>query len=377
MRVCLIGPSKKFLSGISYYTIALANALSKKHEVSVLFLRDLLPRRLFPGNARVGHYISDFRLAPEIPFLDGIDWYWGPNSWRGASFLARTRPEVIVMPWWTSSVAHSYILLRWINAVSPRASRIVEFHEVMDPLEQRMALLRVYARVARRLAFTGISAYIAHSRHELHQVQEAFQFLRRDVGFVASLGTFDQFRKKAPLREHPKKRILCLGLLRPYKGVEHLIRAFEMMPEEVVESVILTIVGETWENYRLPSQLIEASPRRNQIEFVNRYVTDSEVDDFFGASDVACLPYLRAMQSGAARIAMNYGIPIVASKVGGLAESLSEYKGAFFSPPGDPIGLRDALLTALGHSEERFADPFSWERTVKEYEAALASTAKM
>jgi len=54
MKICVVGPSKRFFSGITNQTIFLSNALAKRNQVSVLFLRNLLPRRLFPGHARVG-----------------------------------------------------------------------------------------------------------------------------------------------------------------------------------------------------------------------------------------------------------------------------------------------------------------------------------
>src|SRR5690606_21282936 len=58
-RICIVGPSTRFLSGISYYTIAVANGLSEIADVSVLFLRQLLPASLYPGNKRVGKQLTD------------------------------------------------------------------------------------------------------------------------------------------------------------------------------------------------------------------------------------------------------------------------------------------------------------------------------
>ena len=48
-RLCIVGSGWRFTSGISYYTCLLANALSRDHEVSVIPMRQLLPRRLYPG----------------------------------------------------------------------------------------------------------------------------------------------------------------------------------------------------------------------------------------------------------------------------------------------------------------------------------------
>ena len=53
-RICLIGPGWRFTSGISYYTCRLAGAAAESHDISVILLRQLLPRFLYPGKRRVG-----------------------------------------------------------------------------------------------------------------------------------------------------------------------------------------------------------------------------------------------------------------------------------------------------------------------------------
>ncbi|MCG2727635.1 MAG: hypothetical protein L6244_03170 [Candidatus Methanoperedenaceae archaeon] len=73
MHICIIGPSKRFLSGISYYTIRLANALSASNTVSVICFRRLLPEFLFPGRARVGNDISHLDFSQEVRVFDGMD----------------------------------------------------------------------------------------------------------------------------------------------------------------------------------------------------------------------------------------------------------------------------------------------------------------
>jgi hypothetical protein len=62
MRICVVGPSKMFFSGVTAYTICLANSLAKRNQVSVILLRNLLPRSLFPGREHVGkdQYSVDF-----------------------------------------------------------------------------------------------------------------------------------------------------------------------------------------------------------------------------------------------------------------------------------------------------------------------------
>ena len=70
--------------------------------------------------------------------------------------------------------------------------------------------------------------------------------------------------------------LLYFGIIRPFKGVEDLVRAYDAIPEDQAHRFWLTVVGETWEGHTLPTELIAASPRRDRITFVNRYVQDEQ-----------------------------------------------------------------------------------------------------
>ena len=105
--------------------------------------------------------------------------------------------------------------------------------------------------------------------------------------------------------------LLYFGIIRPFKGVEDLVRAYEGIPDDQADRFWLTVVGETWEGHTLPTELIAASPRRDRITVVNRYVQDDEVDGFFRGADVVVLPYHRSSMSGPLHVAMNYGLPVV------------------------------------------------------------------
>ena len=73
-----------------------------------------------------------------------------------------------------------------------------------------------------------------------------------------------------------------IGLLRPYKGVKYLLKAFESLPKEVLEDSRLLIVGETWEDNET-MRLITHSKYKEKITIVNRYVPDDEVSLYFSA----------------------------------------------------------------------------------------------
>ena len=52
------------------------------------------------------------------------------------------------------------------------------------------------------------------------------------------------------------------------------------------------------------------------------YISDEEVKTYFSASDVCMLPYKSATQSGITAIAHHFEMPIIATDVGGLKETI-------------------------------------------------------
>jgi glycosyltransferase involved in cell wall biosynthesis len=80
------------------------------------------------------------------------------------------------------------------------------------------------------------------------------------------------------------------------------------------------------------------------VQIENRYVPNEDVPALFDSADVLVLPYLSATQSAVARIASVNGLPIIASRTGGLSEAVREGVTGLLFPPGDADALADRLV---------------------------------
>jgi glycosyltransferase involved in cell wall biosynthesis len=365
--ICVVGSGTYFLSGVSYYTHGLAGALAVRYRTSVILLRRLIPTRLYPGRHRVGRALTTMRYPPSVPVHDGLDWYWVPSLWRTLGFLRRQQPRVLVLQWWTGAVLHSlYVLAR---AARRRGARVViEFHEVQDVGEQRMPLAGAYVDAGLPHLLRLADGFVVHSEFDRAALEERFGLGNRPVALVPH-GPYRQYTAVArpPVDPEGPCRLLYFGVIRPFKGVEDLLQAWEEMDEDEVRGYHLTVVGETWEGCTRPAEMVATSRHRHRITFVNRYVTDEEAGQFFAAADVVVLPYHRSSASGPLHIAMAHGLPVVLTSVGGLVEAAKDYEGAVFVPPEDPQALRRALPVAAALRGTRFADPHSWDRTIERY----------
>jgi glycosyltransferase involved in cell wall biosynthesis len=361
-RVCVVGSGWFFTSGISYYTCHLSGALAGRAAVSTILMRRLLPKALYPGRARVGRPLARLAYDERVDVIDGVDWYWGPGIVRVVRRLRRSRPDVLVLQWWTGTVAHTYLVL----AVAARAMGtrvVVEFHEVQDTGEIRVPLASGYARRALALVLRRAHGFLVHSEHDRAELARVYDLAGRPV-LVVPHGPFDHHRAQRRPSPDGVCRLLFFGTIRPYKGLEYLIEAFDALSAEEAAGYRLTVVGETWEGWTRPLESIERSPHRERITVVNRYVSDDEATDHFAAADVVVLPYLRSSASGPLHIAMSNGLPVVVTAVGGLTEAVADYAGAVTVEPGDAAALTEALRKVRDSVGQTHVAPHSWNDNV-------------
>lgn len=358
--VTLIGPSSRFLSGISYYTTYLSNALSGKYCVQAVLFRKMLPKGLFPGAARVGENLSTISYNPSVKMQECMDWY-NPVTWYRA-YRTASASEACIFEWWTSSVAHMYLAVGLLLRLKG-VPIVLEFHEVVDTLEEAILPLRVYSKVMGRLIRRLAGRYITHSVSDQTLVAERYQIPVERISVIPH-GLYDQYpvietaAAKRYLGISSSNVILFFGLLRPYKGATNLIHAFEQLPQSLKDDTVLLIAGEMWEDHETVTAA-EISQDRDKILLFSKYISDEEVPYFFSAANLLSLPYTRASQSGVAHIGISYGLPIVASKVGGLAESLGQYEGTYFVAPENVTELSHALETVLRKTPEAYPIPIS------------------
>lgn len=365
-RVCVVGPGTRFLSGITYYTYSLIEALSDAgHQCSAILIRNLVPVRFYPGRARVGGALTDLRLPPNVQRFDGVDWYWGRSLIRAVAFLRRERPQVLVLQWWTGAVLHTYLVLAIVARL--HGSRVVvEFHEAQDVGEARLPFVSRYMDLLGRALLRRTVAQLVHSHFDRDLVKDRYG-VDGSVTLIPHAG-YDYLPSRPALREAPADAInlLFFGVIRPFKGAEDLIAALDLLGAQR-SRFWLTVVGETWEGWDLPNRLIAASPHRDRITFVNRYVTDVEAAGYFAGADVVVLPYHRSSSSGPLQIAMAAGLPVVATRVGGLVEATAHYPGAVLAEPCDPQSLAGGILRAAELAGRRFQGVTTWADTARGY----------
>jgi glycosyltransferase involved in cell wall biosynthesis len=125
--------------------------------------------------------------------------------------------------------------------------------------------------------------------------------------------------------------VLYVGRLSPEKGVLELVEACAGLP--------LVVVGD--------------GPLRAQVPGAAGFVPPDELGPYYERAAVVAAPSRREGYGVAAREAMAWGRPVVASAVGGLMDAVEDGVTGLLVPPGDVAALRAAIERLLGDAELR------------------------
>jgi beta-1,4-mannosyltransferase len=135
-----------------------------------------------------------------------------------------------------------------------------------------------------------------------------------------------------------------VGNVRPYKGVDELLTAFEAVaatPRSDGRRRRLLIAGMPSADPEILDALERAKRDPNVIVDARRIPAD-ELSIAMRASDVVVLPHRSSLNSGALLLALSFGRPVIAARSPGVVETVGEDAAILFDP-GDVAGLEAAL----------------------------------
>lgn len=183
-------------------------------------------------------------------------------------------------------------------------------------------------------------------------------------------------------------RILFVGRLVERKGVTHLVEAVKRLPSDVVGR--LEIVGDGPERPGLATQ-IERDGLDRRVALRGR-LSDAELRAAYESADALVLPSVVDARSDTEGLgvvlleAMSYGVPVIASALGGIPDIVRDGETGLLVPAADPEALAAALrrvarepglaarLGAAG--AHRAATVFGWPAIMAQWEECYAAVTR-
>jgi glycosyltransferase involved in cell wall biosynthesis len=245
----------------------------------------------------------------------------------GLGRLAATQADVVHVQWLALPEVDSWLLRH-------RAPLVLTAH---DLLPRRTAAKRGLWR----RAFGRFERIVVHSERG-RETLAAFGVPEQKLRVIPHPVT-----PSDPARADDGRTALALGLVRPYKQLEHAREAVSR-----VSGAQLRVAGDA-----------------------DAFLSEAEIDRALGESTVAVFPYRPELdQSGALLRALGAGVPAVVYDVGGLAEPVRAYGAGRVVAPDDVDGLAAAIrelmddegaLAAARAGALRAREELTWESSAQ------------
>jgi glycosyltransferase involved in cell wall biosynthesis len=323
-RLALIGPTHPYKGGIAAHTTALAHRLAATGlALDLVSWSAQYPAFLYPGALRLPDDRPELPIYPRTTYP--LSWY-RPDTWvRTASQL---RAHHAIVPVLAAPV--QVPIYRTMLAAAPQVRAVAVAHNLL-PHERRLGDRVLMSWMLRRL-----NGVLVHSprQHELARelgathVEVAQLPLHFAQDVVTLSGTVASGRV----------RLLFFGVIRPYKGLDVLLRSLPEAP-----AAELVIAGEFWSGAEETRELIAALDVGDRVRIIPSYVPAADLPALFADADALVLPYRSATATQNIQLAAAHGKPVVATRIEGLAEQVRDGVDGLLVPPEDPAALAVAL----------------------------------
>ena len=153
-------------------------------------------------------------------------------------------------------------------------------------------------------------------------------------------------------RKNKEITFLNFGNIRNYKRIDILIKAAQKTYERLEKSFKIIIAGQCddWDKYQ---KLI-----KYDFLFDIRLgrVDNKEIPELFNESDYFVAPYQDIAQSGSSVVAVNYGKPIIASRLPAFEEYIVNKKTGYLVKPADVDSLADVMTEILSSNNNGYEE---------------------
>ena len=174
--------------------------------------------------------------------------------------------------------------------------------------------------------------------------------------------------------KHGERTILFFGRIKPYKGIEDLLTAFQRLVASRADYRLI-VAGEVQKgNEKYLDEIQRAVTHgfaAGQVILKIQFIPDQDMELYLKAADVLVLPYKDIFQSGVLFLGYSFGLPVIATDVGSFREEIIEGRTGFICRPANPPDLAKTVETYFESDLYKDLERQRWE--IREYAHAQHS----
>lgn len=204
-----------------------------------------------------------------------------------------------------------------------------------------------------RRLYERMDAIVVHSEHGARRLREQVGLDPARVHVIPH-GALTQLTREPAGALLPRELagtpggapvVLCVGLMRPYKGIDVLLEAWRALAPAAPAELWLAGMP------RMDIAPLRATAPPG-VRWAPRFLSGSELAAALRRADLVVLPYRDIDQSGVLFTALAFARPLLLTAVGGFPE-VAARGAAELVEPGDPTALATALGRLLGDPGRR------------------------
>ena len=364
MKITILGPAHPYRGGLASIMEIMARTFQRRgDEVDIKTFTLQYPSLLFPGESQTVATPppADLRICRCVNTMNPLNWV------RVGRRIRRERPDFVLMKYWTPFMAPCFGTIARIARGNGHTKVLCQIDNV-EPHE-------------RHLTDKPFNRYYLHSVDGFVYMSEQVHSELRAYSDAPALFSphplFENFGERVERSEacvrlglDPANRyVLFFGLIRDYKGLDLLLDAWAQLRRAGrTEGRRLIVAGEFYTAREPYLNRIADNGLQDEVLLHDRFIPDDDVKYYFSAADFVVQPYKTATQSGVTQIAYQFCVPMVVTKVGGLAEIVPDDRVGYVCEP-TPEGVAGAIERMYeGDTLQRFRENcveerrrFSWE----------------
>ena len=364
MKITILGPAHPYRGGLASIMEIMARTFQRRgDEVDIKTFTLQYPSLLFPGESQTVATPppADLRICRCVNTMNPLNWV------RVGRRIRRERPDFVLMKYWTPFMAPCFGTIARIARGNGHTKVLCQIDNV-EPHEHHLT-----DKPFNRYYLHSVDGFVYMSE----QVHSELRAYSDAPALFSPHPLFENFGERVERSEacvrlglDPANRyVLFFGLIRDYKGLDLLLDAWAQLRRAGrTEGRRLIVAGENYTAREPYLNRIADNGLQDEVLLHDRFIPDDDVKYYFSAADFVVQPYKTATQSGVTQIAYQFCVPMVVTKVGGLAEIVPDGRVGYVCEP-TPEGVAGAIERMYeGDTLQRFRENcveerrrFSWE----------------